>query len=129
MFYNYKEIKDLIGKIFTSVIKEEIPYEDEGITFKIQDGSFYRLEHHQDCCESVYLKDVVGDLSDLEDTPILVAEERHEDGPKENDYDDGCTWTFYEFRTIKGSVTISFYGTSNGYYSETADVYFYEREK
>lgn len=79
--------------------------------------------HGQDCCEEVWLEDIIGDLDDLVGSPILKAEKRTDENlpPVENS-DFSYTWTFYEFATIKGSVTLRWFGTSNGYYSEDVDV-------
>jgi hypothetical protein len=79
----------------------------------------FHFYHSQDCCESVYIESVVGDLADLVGSPILMAEEVSGESPAgfvENDY--GCIeWTFYKFATIKGYVDVRWFGESNGYYS------------
>ncbi len=101
--------------------------DDEEMTFTTIDGEVYRLYHNQDCCESVTIEDICGDLGDLIGSPILVAEEvTHEQdtnpqGVPEQEYQDSFTWTFYKLDTFKGSVTIRWYGESNGCYSESVD--------
>jgi hypothetical protein len=92
------------------------------------------LYHEQNCCESVTVEDVCGDVSDLIGSPILYAEvvtsntagEMLKVGTPVDPDDEGYehesfTWTFYKIGTIKGGVTIRWYGTSNGYYSEAVD--------
>lgn len=110
-------IESLIGKTFSSVIANTGNYQDT-LVF-IGDKSF-RFYHDQDCCESVEINDICGDLSDLENSPILMAEEVTKAVDDDNRCESG-TWTFYKFATIKGSVTVRWLGTSNGYYSESVD--------
>lgn len=89
------------------------------IVFHAVDGHKWKLYHEQGCCESVSVEEIHGDLGDLVGVPILQAEESTSDEPKpEGMGDDSWTWTFYRLTTIKGSVQIRWFGTSNGYYSE-----------
>lgn len=74
--------------------------------------------HDQDCCEDVSVDEVHGDVEDLLNTPLLSYEESSSDEPPLGCEPVECdTWTFYTFRTIKGTVTVRWFGTSNGYYS------------
>ena len=110
---------------FSSLLGEvilEINLEDEVIEFVTKD-SYYILYHDYDCCESVYVESVVGDINNLIGRPILLAEEIVSyENPIDVEYDDSFTWTFYKIATIKGYVDIRWYGTSNGYYSESVSL-------
>lgn len=113
------EFSAILGKTLTAVEKST----DE-MTFICADGTTYRMYHLQHCCESVDIHDVIGDMGDLIGSPILQAEEstsdKNPDDVKRNaSWNDSFTWTFYKLATIKGSVTIRWYGSSNGYYSES----------
>lgn len=113
------EFSLLLGKTIAAIQREE----DE-LIFALATGERYALHHHQDCCETVTLEDVSGDLEDLINTPILLAEEvdNSDPPPGKTPIEYGSeTWTYYKLRTIKGSVDIRFYGGSNGYYSESVD--------
>ena len=75
------------------------------------------MYHEQDCCESVGVEEIEGEINDIIGSPILVAEERTEDGYNIPEGEGDGMWTFYTLRTVKASVTIRWYGESNGYYS------------
>ncbi len=113
----------ITGMVFTDIQNNE----DKLIWIR-DDGSRYIMEHQQDCCESVTLEDIAGDLTDLVGTPILSAYEETSGelpaGVPEQEYiPDSQTWTFYRITTAKGLVVLRWYGSSNGCYSESVKFY------
>lgn len=112
------------GGLATLIGKTCVFFERAGndvISLIFSDGTAMRMLHHQDCCESVEIEDLNGDLADLLYTPLLVAEERTQEG-EDGASGNSQTWTFYTFRTLKGSIDIRWHGQSNGYYSESVNV-------
>lgn len=122
------DFKELEGRTLISIERNEYD-----IIFTDKSLNRYRMYHSQDCCENVTIEDICGDLDDLIGSPILFAEEStNSDSPKtfhEDEYEDtSFTWTFYKLSTIKGHVTIRWYGSSNGYYSEGVDFELMDRD-
>lgn len=116
------KFSDLKGKTILCI---EISENKDCMKFSCDDGFTYRLMYHSDCCAECCIEDICGDLGDLIGHPLLVAEkvissnENPENVPIP-EYQDHFTWVFYKMDTIKGGVTIRWYGESNGYYSEEA---------
>lgn len=109
------DINILLGKTIIEI--DGMESESEYIFFKCSDGTCYVMYHEQDCCEEVDIEDVCGDVNALLNTPVTMAE-----CTTDSQVVDGicvsCTYTFYKLATVKGYVTIRWYGESNGYYSE-----------
>jgi hypothetical protein len=110
------KFSELIGKTITMIERG-----DDRLVFQTSDGDRYVMEHEQDCCETVTLEEVIGDLRDLINSPIVEAskESGQLEPQKPDEYpNESYTWTFYKIGSGKGFVTLRWYGESNGYYSE-----------
>ena len=117
---------DPLSHLIGLTLKEvTVNKQDDVITYTSECGQQFRMLHHNDCCETVYIEDVEGDINDLIGSPILVAETVQDAMqqamnliiplPEKNGE---CEqWTFYRLATAKGWVVIRWYGDSNGYYS------------
>ena len=119
-------LESLKGKVFTSVETDKQNY----IRFYLSKDAWFYLCHEQEASESVFIESIEGDLQDLIDSPILMAEEVVQPNlpalRKADDYDNypSWTWTFSKFATVKGHVTIRWYGASDGNYSEEVDLFY-----
>ena len=133
MAYNEVNVLEFEGKTILRILQngnEDASTFIGGDTlyFEMTDGTAYLMYHSQDCCEHVSIEDIIGDLDDLIGEPLFMAEEVSEDASTNEDYG-SATWTFYKFATIKGYVTIRWYGSSNGYYSESVQIDRIDTEK
>ncbi len=98
----------------------------DGYEFVLDNGQTVSFSHGQDCCESVRVVGLRGDIQNILGYPITLAEEDNPD-------DDGfmVDHPSYEHRTItkyileseKGRFEIVWFGDSNGYYGESVDMY------
>jgi hypothetical protein len=108
------KIESMVGKVFTSIRggvgSGEMVFENATERFV-----FF---HSQDCCESVDINDITGDLEDLVGEPLLLAEEVSGATEPDVEHYESYTYTFYKFASRKGYVDVRWLGESNGYYSE-----------
>lgn len=112
------DIEQIEGMAITAVAYKE---DNESLLIHLN-SHVVEMIHHQDCCETVYLADVVGNFEDLIGYPLLEVSESTVETSSE---DMSSTTSYYNFRTVKASVQLRWVGESNGYYSETVDCYLY----
>ena len=113
------KFEQIQGMAITAVVYKEV---NESLLIHLN-THVLEMIHHQDCCETVYLADVVGSFEDLIGYPLLEVSEPIVDIATA-DY--SSTASYYNFKTIKASVQLRWVGESNGYYSETVDCYLYK---
>lgn len=110
------DLSCMVGKTFDRVTQDGC----DSLMFHHEQGAI-EFYYEPDCCANCTIEDVAGDLNDLVGSPILMAElvTSYTNPPDRPDNtDDSFTWSFYKFATAKGYVTVRWYGSSNGYYSE-----------
>jgi hypothetical protein len=128
--WKYIDIETLIGK---KIIELNIRESADEVLFGTDDGKKWIMHHNQDCCESVDLERVDGELSDLLYEIITDAEcktfsgyEDDGDWPKfllkEPEWLESWTVSKLDFTTAKGLVSFIWQGRSNGYYGEEVQI-------
>lgn len=111
-------IKRLVGEII-----ENFDIDGDTVRIQTQSGRIFLIQHQQDCCESVSIESVDGDVRHLIGKVICEAEEDYpDDAPPEGRGYDSYTWSRYKFVTDDATVVTRWFGESNGYYGETADI-------
>ena len=90
---------------------------NERLYFTTASGKKYLMHHKKRRGEVEYIRSIAGDIGNIVEEPLLIAEEvPSEDTPPEEfvQGDDCYIWTFYKFATRKGCVTVHWYGGSHG---------------
>ena len=109
------KFSDLKGQILIDVYKDKGYQNLDVIKFITLDLRTFALECHEDLRDTEsYLESIDGDLEDLKNTEILLAEEIEE---TKGD----IRFVFYKLSTIKGDVTLRFNYTEAPWYSGSVE--------
>lgn len=104
---SFDELKNkLVRKVF---------YNENEITFVLDDDTKVSYRAVGDCCSSSYIEDL--DNRDAFTNAIFVDVEEVDGETKDVSDWEVYKWTFYKFKTNKGMCTLSFRNESNGYYN------------
>lgn len=91
-----KTLKSIVGAVENN----------DRIVFETTDGERFLMYHSQDCCESVSIHTVNGNVEDLIGHPLLEVEDVSGETPDVEEVNamnyDSYTWTFYKLGTIRG---------------------------
>ena len=113
MRYENCDISILKGEVVEKITNND----NEEMIIECESGKSYKMYHEQDCCEYVTIEDLSCDIQRLVGEEVINAYSSSKDG-EEGSCGDTSTWTFYTINTLNNSLTIRWYGSSNGYYSE-----------
>jgi hypothetical protein len=123
------DISGMVGETVLGVEAEANEYGQVQVVYFVTDRAIWRVYHDQTCSESVYLEEVDTELSALVGGRVVSAEEVSNNNHNDPRAESSETWTFYKLATDAGVyVTMRWWGSSNGYYSETVDVERYPPE-
>ena len=114
-------LKSIINQTITNIVGAN--ENSDRVEFTLENGKKISMYHCQDCCESVGVDFIKGDINDIIGTPVIEAYEDNEEPKNWDDAPESYTWTNFTIVTKKGKVVIKWLGTSNGYYSESVEVY------
>lgn len=113
-------MEELVGRTIKSIDGCTVGSDNILITF--EDDSTIEFYHSQDCCECVDVEDVVGNPEKhIGATLYGIDVKSNSDSLKPDLEYDSYTWTFYTIKTSAGYLDIRWFGSSNGYYSESVE--------
>lgn len=121
------DFSDLAGKTLDD-LRVGVNEDDNDALYILASGRWYIMSHWQDCCEMVTLEDAPDVAPSTRGATIVEAAESVVTGGDFESGGDTSTATFYQLRTSREDIAITWRGTSNGYYSENVGVYLWDGE-
>lgn len=133
MAYDSERLKNIVGQTVVEITG--LVEGSDRFCLITREGNKLVLWYEPDCCASCSINQIDGDPLDLLGLPLLMAEEvtgeslgfdesKDDKGEDADRYNDSYTWTFYKFATTAGYVTVRWFGSSNGYYSESTSTWY-----